>query len=263
MGRLTVKRRSVLAGRAVPSSPSNVAHVSSSEGDDPDSTYLELAREIKAEVARVAADDGTGTADLEQVFSGITERERQRIARDVFERLPTTEQWAVIERVFDDEELAGALSSFRSDLLAAAQRRALAAAVAVGTRLDTVRVPAGGRLMLDLYREGTGNCARRLRLQSLDVPGAFQVVDDVFNPNGDYFVTGAYDRSTFEHDRLPAHAVVRPGSIVPDGGDQRLDPVLHLAGRVDVEVAGELREGRLHLGAATLDGVDVFDGASR
>ena len=240
-----------------------MAQVSSSEGDDPDSTYLELAREIKAEVARVAADDDAGPAALEQVFSGITDRERQRIARGVFDRLPATEQWAVIERVFDDGELAAALGSFRSDLLAAAQRRALAAAVAEGPRLDTVRVPAGGRLTLDLHREGTGSCARRLRLQCLDVPGTFQVVDDVFNPDGDYFVTGAYEQSTFEGDRLPAHAVVRPGSIVPDGGDQRLDPVLHLGGRVDVELDGDLREGRLHLGAATLDGVDVFEGASR
>ena len=240
-----------------------MAQVSISEGDDPDSAYLELAREIRAEVARVAAEDDAGTAALEQVFSGITDRERQRIARDVFERLPATEQWAVIERVFDDQELARALSAFRSDLVAAAERRALAAAVAEGTRLDTVRVPSGGRLTLGLFREGTGTCARRLRLQSLDEPGAFQVVDDVFNPGGDYFVTGAYDQATFERDRLPANAVVRPGSIVPDGGDQRLDPVLHLGGRVDVEVDGDLRQGRLHLGDATLDGVDVFEGAVR
>jgi hypothetical protein len=240
-----------------------VGRVSSSEGEDPDGAYLDLAREIKAEVARVAAEDDAGTAALEQVFSGITDRERRRIAREVFDRLPATEQWEVIERVFDDDELAAALSAFRSDLLAAAQRRAVAAAVAEGTRLDTVRVPAGGRLTLGLYREGAGNCARRVRLESLDEPGAFQVVDDVFNPDGDYFVTGAYDQSTFDRDRLPPHAVVRPGSIVPDGGGERLDPVLHLGGRVDVEVDGDLRVGRLHLGAATLDGVDVFEGAAR
>jgi hypothetical protein len=240
-----------------------VAQVSTSEGEDPDGAYLDLAREIRAEVARVAAEDDAGTAALEQVFSGITDRERQRIARDVFDRLPATEQWAVIERVFDDEELAAALSAFREDLVSAAKRRAIAAAVAEGARLDTVRVPSGGRLTLGLYREGSGNCARRLRLQSLEEPGVFQVVDDVFNPDGDYFVTGSYDQSTFERDRLPAHAVVRPGSIVPDGGDQRLDPVLQLGGRVDVEVDGDLREGRLHLGAATLDGVDVFEGAAR
>ena len=240
-----------------------MVHASTADGDDSDGAYLELAREIRAEVARVAADADAGTAALEQVFSGITDRERQRLARSVFDRLPATEQWAVIERVFDDAELGAALSSFRGDLVAAAQRRALAAAVAEGTRLDTVRVPAGGRLTLDLYREGTGNCARRLRLQSLEEPGAFQVVDDVFNPDGNHFVTGAYDQSIFQRDRLPAHAVVRPGSIVPGGGDQRLDPVLHLGGRVDVEVDGDLREGRLHLGGATLDGVDVFAGAAR
>lgn len=238
-----------------------MARASISEGDDPDGAYLELAREIKAEVARVAATDDAGTAALEQVFSGITDRERQRIAREAFDRLPAPEQWAVIERVFDDDELAAALAGFRGDLVAAAERRAIAAAVAEGTRLDTVRVPAGGRLTLGLFREGAGTCARRLRLQSLDEPGAFQVVDDVFNPNGDHFVTAEYDRSTFERDRLPAHATVRPGSIVPDGGDERLDPVLHLGGRVDVEVGGDLRQGRLHLGWATLDEVDVFGGS--
>ena len=76
-------------------------------------------------------------------------------------------------------------------------------------------------------------------------------------------MTGAYDESTWRRDRLPAHAVVRPGSIVPDGGDKRLDPVLHRGGRVDVEVDGDLREGLLHLGYATLDEVDVFEGAAR
>jgi hypothetical protein len=240
-----------------------VGLVSTSEGDDPDGAYLDLAREIKAEVARVAAEDDAGTAALEQVFSGITDRERQRIAREVFDRLPADEQWAVIERVFDDADLEAALATFRGDLVAAAQRRAVAAGVAEGPRLDTVRVPAGGRLTLGLFREGTATCARRLRLQSLDEPGAFQVVDDVFNPDGDYFVTADYDQSTFQRDRLPAHAVVRPGSIVPDGGDGRLDPVLQLGGRVDVEVGGDLREGRLHLGWATLDEVDVFEGAAR
>ena len=237
--------------------------VSISEGEEPDGAYLDLAREIQAEVARVAAEDDAGTAALEQVFAGITDRERQRTAREVFDRLPAVEQWAVIERVFDDDELAAALAAFRGDLLAAAERRAIAAAVAEGTRLDTVRVPAGGRLTLRLFREGTATCARRLRLQSLEEPGAFQVIDDVFNPDGDYFVTGAYDQSTFERDRLPAHAVVRPGSIVPDGGDRRLEPVLHLGGRLDVEVDGDLREGRLHVGGADLDEVDVFEGAAR
>ena len=42
-----------------------------------------------------------------------------------------------------------------------------------------------------------------------------------------------------------------------------LDPVLQLGGRVDVEVDGDLHTGRLHLGDATLDGVDVFEGAAR
>jgi hypothetical protein len=240
-----------------------VARGSISEGDDPNGAYVELAREIQAEVARVAADGDSGTAALEEVFAGITGRERQRIAREVFDHLPAPEQWAIIERLFDDDELTAALATLRGDLVAAAERRAVAAAVADGTRLDTVRVPASGRLTLGLLREGSRTTIRRLRLQSLDEPGAFQVVDDVFDPDGDYFVTAAYDQATFQRDRLPAHATVRPGSIVPDGGGRRLDPVLHLGGRVDVEVDGDLREGRLHLGSATLDEVDVFEGVER
>ncbi len=243
-----------------------------SEADDADGDYVELAREIRAEVARVAADENAGPAALEQVFSGITERERQRVARDVFDRLPAQEQWAVIERVFDDEDLEAALAGHRDAIVAAAKRRAIAAAVAEGDRLDTVRVPTDGRLVLGLFREGdvgaarsrgaaASTCARRLVLRSTESPGEFQVIEDVFNPLGGYFVTGAYDESTWRRDRLRPHAVVRPGSIVTDGGDERLDPVLHRGGRVDVEVDGDLREGLLHLGYASLDEVDVFEGA--
>jgi hypothetical protein len=94
------------------------------------------------------------------------------------------------------------------------------------------------------------------------VPGEFTVLEDVFNPLGGYFVTGDYDESTWRRDRLPGHAVVRPGSTVPDGGGTRLEPVLYRGGRVDVEVDGDLREGLLHLGYASLDAVDVFEGAA-
>jgi hypothetical protein len=150
----------------------------------------------------------------------------------------------------------------------------VAAGVADGNRLDTIRVPIDGRLTLGLFREAdvhagmvrgpaAANCTRRLSLRSTEVPGTFQVIEDVFNPNGGYFVTATYDQTTWEVERLTAHALVRPGSIGVDGGAKRLDPVLHLGGRVDVEVDGDLREGLLHLGYARLDEVDVFEGAAR
>jgi hypothetical protein len=251
-----------------------VAQGSTSDGDEGADEYLELAREIRAEVARVAADDDAGTAALEEVFAGITDRERGRRAREVFDRLPVERQWAVVERVFDDDELAEALAGHRQALLAAAERRAVAAGVADGTRLDTVRVPTDGRLALGLFKEddvataaergpSATTCVRRVELRSSDAPGAFQVIEDVFNPLGGYFVTADYDDATWRRDRLPGHAIVRPGSIVPEGAEARLDPVLHLGGRVDVEVDGDLRIGRLHLGWATLDGVDLFERAAR
>jgi hypothetical protein len=189
--------------------------------------------------------------------------------RQVFDRLPTAEQWAVIERVFDDDELAAALSTHRDALVAAGHRREVAASVAEGDRLDTVRVPTGARLVLGLFREpdvaegirrgpAATTCARRLVLRSTEAPGVFQVVEDVFNPLGGFYVTGAYDQSTWERDRLPGHARVRPGAIVPGGGAEQLDPALLRGGRVDVEVDGDLRRGLLHLGYALLDEVDVF-----
>jgi hypothetical protein len=223
-------------------------------------------------VARVAADDDAGPDALEAVFAGITQRERALQARAVFDRLPAEQQWAVVERAFDDDELREALAGHREALVAAGARRRIAAAVADGERLDTVRVPTDGRLVLGLFREAdvdagrsrgaaATTCARRLVLRSTEEPGAFQVIEDVFNPLGGYFVTAAYDESTWHRDRLPAHAVIRPGSVVPDGGDRRLDPVLHRGGRGDVEVDGDLRAGLLHRGYASLDEVDVFDAA--
>ena len=241
---------------------------SDTRGDD--AQYLDLAREIQREVARVAADDDAGPEALEAVFDGITRRERLRVLRATFDRLPVDEQWAVLERVFGDDELTEALAGARAARVAAARRRDLAATVATGDRLDTRAVPDGESLVLGLFREadvragiargpGSANCVRRLVLSATAEAGAFRVIEDVFNPDGGYFVTPEYDEAFWlGHDRLSAHGVVRPGSLVVTGDGPVLDPVLHLGGRVDVEADGELREGHLHLGFALLAGVDVF-----
>lgn len=243
---------------------------SDTHGDD--AQYLDLAREIQQEVTRVAADGGAGPEALEDVFDGITRRERQRVLRATFDRLPVAEQWAVLERVFTDDELAAALAGARAARLAAAQRRERAATVTTGDRLDTLAVPAGEQLVLGLFLEadvrggiargpGAANCVRRLAVKATAAAdrGAFQVIEDEFNPAGGYFVTPWYDETFWRsHDRLPAHAIVRLGSIVPGRGGPVLDPVLHLGGRVDVEAEGGLREGRLHLGYALFAGVEVF-----
>lgn len=241
--------------------------------DRDEAPYLDLAREIQLEVARVAADGTAGTEALEAAFEGITRRERVRMAREVFDRLPAEEQWAVLERVLGDDELAEALAGVRAARLAAAERRSLAARLVTADRLDPRAVPEGERLALGLFREAevdagvrlgpaAASCARRLGLAATDRPGTFRVIEDVFNPGGGYFVTADYDEATWRaHDRLPAHALVRVGSL--DTGDPtRLEPVLHLGGRVDVETEGTARVGRLHLGYALVGDVEIFS-ASR
>jgi hypothetical protein len=89
--------------------------------------------------------------------------------------------------------------------------------------------------------------------------GRFQVVEDVFNPNGSYFVTGAYTAEMWrDHDRLEPHAVVRVGAITPGEPAPSLAPVLHPGGRVDVEIDGRAIPGSLHLGFAMVGDVDIF-----
>ncbi|MET0490480.1 MAG: hypothetical protein ABW143_09610, partial [Acidimicrobiales bacterium] len=81
---------------------------SDTHGDD--AQYLDLAREIQREVTRVAADESSDPEALDAVFEGITRRERLRVLRETFDRLPATEQWVVLERTFADDELAEALA---------------------------------------------------------------------------------------------------------------------------------------------------------
>ena len=248
--------------------------------ESPDAArYLELAREIQHEVDRVAADDSAGADALDEVFSAITERERVRAARAVFERLSPPQQWAIIERVFGDEAIEAALAAERDLALLDARRRtrrATAAALArAGDRLDTRAIPPDELLTLGLFREAdvraaahrgrhATNCARRLGLKATTEPGCFQVIEDVFNPEGGYFVTAQYDEDTWRTtDRLAAHALVRPGSIRSTTDGRSLDPVLHLGGRVDVEMDGTLREGRLHLAYALLDDIELFGESPR
>ena len=249
------------------------------EIDTGDATrYLELAQEIQREVARVASDDSAGPDALDEIFEGITRRERERLARAAFERLDAAQQWAVLERVFGDAVIADALSAERSLALALAQRRErqsrAAATARSADRLDTLAVPVDEQLTLGLFREpevraaiGRGpqatTCARRVVLKATADPGWFHVIEDVFNPEGGYFVTAEYDEETWRTaDRLPASARVRPGSITSSGDERVLEPVLHLGGRVDVEIDGDSRDGRLHLGYALLGDFDLFSGSA-
>jgi hypothetical protein len=232
--------------------------------------YLGLAREIHDSVVRLNENgDAAGSEALAAALDAIPARERADIARKVFDRLSAQEQWTVLERVFGDTELRSVLETERAVRVAqaatAADRVALAADVRTQRQLDTERVPSGETLTLGLFRENdvavgasqsakSSACARRLTLRATG-GGVFQVLEDVFNPAGGYFVTPDYDEQVWRTaDRLSAHALVRVGSIT--GG--AFTPTLFLGGRVDVEVDGRPQEGRLHLGFAVLGDVDLF-----
>jgi hypothetical protein len=234
--------------------------------------FLPLAKEISDDVARLAADGGASPDLLEDAIAAVPQRERLEVARAVFDRLSADQQWAVIERAFGDEEIRHVLAGRRADMLDQARRAGhhadLARHARAEHRFDTTVAPVGERLALGLFREAevgaaltrghrSAGCARRVALQAVEA-GRFRVIEDVFDPGGSFFVTGDYDRATWTADRLPGHALVRVGSIVPDEGGPDFEPVLYPAGRVDIETADGLIEGRLHLGYVVLGGKDVF-----
>jgi hypothetical protein len=237
--------------------------------------FLDLAREIQAEVARVAGDDGADAQSLVEAIEAVPRRERERIARAVFDRLPPERQWAILERAFGDAEIRDYLEQDRSGRLAAIRRAAIdlsfAAAARTERRLDLVSLPAGLELTLGLFRaadvraallrgRASDVCARRLVLRTTDRAGWLHVIEDVFNPRRGLFVTADYDESVWQRERLESHDVVRVGSIDARAGEEPgvLEPVLYPGGRVDVEVGGAVREGRLHLGFVLVGEEDTF-----
>lgn len=235
--------------------------------------FLELAREIQAEVARIAADPSAHGDLLVELMDRIPRDERMKLAQAIFARLPPERQWAVIEEVYGDEEISAFLESERSVRLAEARRDGerldLARGARVERRLDTRDVARNEVLTLGLFREHdareavsrghvSSTCARRLVLTCTG-DAVFQVIEDVFNPSGGYFVTAEYSEETWRaEDRLPGHAVVRIGSIVEDEGGPSFDPVVYPGGRVDFEAGGRQIRGRLHLGFAMLSDIDIF-----
>jgi hypothetical protein len=220
--------------------------------EDDDDAYIALAREIRTEVARIAADPSANGDLLEEVFARASHEERARLAREIFAALSAEQQWSVVERVFGDAEIRDALLPF-----VVRARAAMA--------IDTRRVPADETLVLGLFAERdvhaalTRGCrstaaARRLVLRSLG-DGSFQVLHDVFNPDGGYFVTSEYSEETWRRDEwLESHTRVAVGSIATEA----FEPVLYAGGRVDAQVAGKAVRGRLYLGYAKLGDADVF-----
>ena len=235
--------------------------------------YLDLAREIHAEIERIARDPGADTDALVDAVGAIPARERRAVALTVFQQLPQERQWEILERVVPDTELRDALETVRRDLVERHQHRSLYITLVIDARaanaLDTRGVPDGVPLALGLFRERdvrnaidlgqrSTACARRLVLVPAGPRGALRVIEDVFNPAGGYFVTEEYDVDTWSADRLPAHAIVRVGAITTSAEGASFAPTLHLGARVDVERDGRPVEGRLHLGYVMVGDVDVF-----
>jgi hypothetical protein len=236
--------------------------------------FLDLAREIGEAVRRAAADGAAGPETLVEAIDAIPRRERDRLALAVFDRLPADAQWSILERVYGDEAIRDLLEAeherCRARALRSAATRQLVNRARAESRFDTREAPAGATVTLGLFREpdvrvatGRGRrstaCARRVVLRAIDPGGRFMVIEDVFNPDGGYFVTAQYDEDTWRiNDRLPAHAVTRVGSIVEAGAGPSFEPVLYLGGRVDLERDGRTIVGRLHLGYMMIGEEDVF-----
>lgn len=223
--------------------------------------YLALAREIQAEVRRIA-DDGADTETLAAAVACIPERERRDVALAVFRRLDVERQWEILDKVFDDDQLREVLERERTAIVVRSQWRSAQA-------FDTRYLDADATLTLGLFRESdvraamtlghrSSTCARRLVLVRAGDGGELRVIEDVFNPAGGYFVTDEYDHDTWDRDRLSPHAIVRAGSITATPAGSSFTPVLHIGGRADFELDRQVHEGRLHLGYVMVGDVDVF-----
>jgi hypothetical protein len=232
--------------------------------------YLGLAREIHEEVERAVADSTTDLDELADALGHWPQDARRAAVTAAFRELPALEQWEILARLFDDDELRGALAVEHRRRLAEARTTlngaALAAAVRERRVLDTRDVPAGEDLALGLFREvdvrgavtrgsASTSTARRIVLRSTDEPGRLLVLEDVFNPARGLFVTTDYDEVAWREERLSPHATVRVGAA-PDGAP--FEPVLYPGGRLDVETVDGICRGRLHLGYATVGAVDLF-----
>lgn len=235
---------------------------------------LDLAREIKREVDRIAADESADLDELSEVIDALPLAERRRVALAVFDRLSPDVQWEVLARVFDDTELRNHLGDEHRRRAAQVARDGARAALVASCRdvgaLDTRDLVAGDQLTLDLFREAdvraaasrgrrSDGAARTLVLRC-DAPGELRVIEDVFNPRGGYFVTREYDAATWESERFASHEVIRVGALTDGPDGEAFEPVLYLGGRVDVEVGSRYVRGHLHLGLVMLGGNDVFAG---
>ncbi len=236
-------------------------------------TYLDLAREIKREVERIATDDAADVQQLVDAIDQFSVAERRAVTSKVFERLPSDVQWAILERVFDDDELRTYLVDEHERRAArsgrSGARMALAEAAGAARRLDTTEIADGDQVAVGLFRESdvraaiargsrSDACTRRLVLRRDG--DAFRVIEDVFNPRGGYFVTAEYDRAAWVVDRFESHQTISIGAAVDGADGAAFEPVVYAGGRLDFLHDGAVLRGRLHLGFVMLEDIDVFAG---
>src|SRR5262249_20368116 len=144
-----------------------------------------------------------------------------------FRARPAAEQWEILARLFDDDELRAALAAEHEQRRADARRALARATLTAGLRerraLDTRDLPPGEELAIGLFREvdaraaiaqgsASTTTARRLVLRPTEEPGRLLVVEDVFNPARGLFVTPDYDEATWRAERLDPYALVRLGA---------------------------------------------------
>ncbi len=232
--------------------------------------YLGLAREIHEEVERAVADPSTDLDELAEAIDRWPQDTRREAVTAAFRELPALEQWEILARLYDDDELRAFLDVEHERRLDEARRTlanaSLAAAVREHRSLDTREVRAGADLTIGLFREAdvraaiamganATSCARRLVLRATDERGRLLVLEDVFNPARGLFVTPDYDEDVWRAERLAPHALVAAGALHDDGS---FEPVVYPGGRLDVDTTDGIRRGRLHAGFATVGDVELF-----
>lgn len=214
-----------------------------------------------------------GSSTVVEAVEAIPRRERAAVARRIFEQLPPTERWNVVERVFEDTEVREAIAAerdlIRAVAVSALARRSVVTGVRVNRLIDTRDIAPDEEVMVGLFAASdvdvavdrghrSATCARRVVFRS-EGGGLLRVVTDVFNPRGGYFVRAEYDEQTWRtSDRLAPHSLVRLGSLTEDSDGPRFEPMLYPGARVDVEIAGRVVPGKLHMGYVMIGDDDLF-----